>query len=245
MEAPQSGTAADFESGQILDFRGDPVKIRALIHALRLRHGIVQNPEFASETALIDPLPHQQLAVYEHMLTQEPLRFLLADDAGAGKTIMTGLYLRTQLWRQRLRRILIVSPAGLVGNWHSELERLFQLDFRLVEGSSVKKGNPFVGPEGDRLIVSIDSLAGRNLFAHLQSRAVDPYELSLCWQSVAVSLCRRLQGTSGDDRSFLEDILIRCTEREMHKKPGAVDRPRLCFTGSLDLVQPIRPRPWI
>ena len=63
---------------QGLDFMGDPAKVQALVHALRLRHGIVENPEFAAETALIDPLPHQQIAVYDHMLQQDPLRFLLA-----------------------------------------------------------------------------------------------------------------------------------------------------------------------
>lgn len=146
MTDPKSGTTTQSNAVQGLDFMGDPIKIRALIHALRLRHGITENPEFAAETALIDPLPHQHIAVYEHMLQQDPLRFLLADDAGAGKTIMTGLYIRTQLMRYRLRRILIVPPAGLVGNWQRELEHLFQFHFCIVEGSSTRQGNPFVGP---------------------------------------------------------------------------------------------------
>ena len=69
------------------------------------------------------------------MLKQPRLRFLLADDAGAGKTIMSGLYIREMLSRRLLRRILIVPPAGLIGNWRRELLKLFNLPFRIVRGS--------------------------------------------------------------------------------------------------------------
>ena len=99
-----------------LDFAGDPAALSAVAEALRLAHGHQFNPAFASETARIDPLPHQRIAVCERMLRQDPLRFLLADDAGAGKTIMTGLYVREMLSRGRIRRVLVVPPAGLVGN---------------------------------------------------------------------------------------------------------------------------------
>ncbi len=90
------------------------------------------------------------------MLRQEPLRFLLADDAGAGKTIMTGLYVREMLSRGRIRRVLIVPPAGLVGNWERELRTLFGLRFRIAAGAD----NPFRGADGDRVIVSLDTLTG-------------------------------------------------------------------------------------
>ena len=87
------------------------------------------------ETSLIDPLPHQRLSVYEHLLPQSRLRFLLADDAGAGKTIMGGLYVREMLVRRLIRRVLVVPPAGLVGNWERELRTLFSLAFRIVAPS--------------------------------------------------------------------------------------------------------------
>ena len=103
------------ESSPPLDFAGDPAAVLLVAEAHRLAHGHQFNAAFASETARIDPLPHQRIAVYERMLPREPLRFLLADDAGAGKTIMTGLYLREMLFRRRIRRVLIVPPAGLVG----------------------------------------------------------------------------------------------------------------------------------
>ncbi|MBI2201894.1 MAG: hypothetical protein HYU43_08145, partial [Armatimonadetes bacterium] len=87
----------------------------------------------------------QRIAVYDYMLKQHRLLFLLADDAGAGKTIMSGLYIREMLSRRLLRRILIVTPAGLVGNWHRELLMLFNLPFRMVNGNDARHENPFVG----------------------------------------------------------------------------------------------------
>ena len=161
-----------------LDFAGDPAAVLLVAEAYRLAHGHQFNAAFASETARIDPLPHQRIAVYERMLRQEPLRFLLADDAGAGKTIMTGLYIREMLFRQRIRRALIVSPAGLVGNWERELRTLFRLQCRIVSGSDVRGGaNPFVGTSGDRVVVSLDTLATERAFAALRDPAVAPYDL--------------------------------------------------------------------
>ena len=96
------------------------------------------NPAFATEVSQIDPLPHQRIAVYEHMLKQFPLRFLLADDAGAGKTIMSGLVIREGKARRLIKRVLIVTPAGLIGNWKSELATLFSLQFRIVSGADAR-----------------------------------------------------------------------------------------------------------
>lgn len=160
-----------------LDFAGDPQAAMLVCEAHRLAYGHQFNPVFASETARIDPLPHQRIAVYERMLTQEPLRFLLADDAGAGKTIMTGLYIREMLSRRRISRVLIIPPAGLVGNWERELRTLFRLQCRIVEGADARRGNPFTGSQGDRVIVSLDTLSVGNLFAALAEEQVEPYDL--------------------------------------------------------------------
>ena len=160
-----------------LDFAGDPSALLLVAEAYRLAHGHQFNPTFASETSRIDPLPHQRIAVYERMLPQDPLRFLLADDAGAGKTIMTGLYIREMLSRRRIRRFLIVPPAGLVGNWERELRTLFRLQCRIVSGSDVRRGHPFVGSDGEAVIVSLDTLATDGVFAALCEPAVEPYDL--------------------------------------------------------------------
>ena len=160
-----------------MDFSADPNAVSAVAEAHRLAYGHLFNPAFATETSLIDPLPHQRIAVYEHMLQQAPLRFLLADDAGAGKTIMTGLYVREMLSRRLIRRVLIVSPAGLVGNWEREMRTLFRLPFGIVSGSDARSGNPFLGSESNLVIVSIDTLAGERMFSHLKDPQTDAYDL--------------------------------------------------------------------
>lgn len=160
-----------------LDFLTPAEIVHIVVEGERLAYGHLYNPAFASETSQIDPLPHQRMAVYEHMLTQPRLRFLLADDAGAGKTIMAGLYIREMLARRLIHRVLIVSPAGLISNWEREMRMLFSLQVRVVAGSEAKSGNPFIEPDSDFLIVSIDTLAGDKMFARLQAGNVRPYDL--------------------------------------------------------------------
>lgn len=91
----------------------DPELVRVAAEGERLAFGYLFNPAFAVETALIGPLPHQWITVSRHLLPQARLRFLLADDAGAGKTIMVGIDLQEMLVRRLIRRILVVPPAGL------------------------------------------------------------------------------------------------------------------------------------
>lgn len=163
-----------------LDFAASPEAVRLVAEAEQISFGHLFSPAFGTEISLVDPLPHQRLAVYEHMLNQSRLRFLLADDAGAGKTIMTGLYIREMLSRRLVRRVLIVPPAGLLGNWESEMNTLFGLPFRVATGNEAKKANPFLSTDesdSDLLIVSVDTLAGERMFARLQDPEVEPYDL--------------------------------------------------------------------
>ena len=161
----------------VLDFTAPPDVVKILAEGERLSFGHLANPGFASEISSIDPLPHQYLAVYDCMLRQPRLRFLLADDAGAGKTIMAGLYVREMLCRRLLRRILIVVPAGLVGNWRRELLTLFSLPFRIVSGEDALRGNPFVGENSDHIIISMDTLASPRMFERLKEPKVERYDL--------------------------------------------------------------------
>ena len=160
-----------------LDFSSSPDVVLAVVEGHRLAFGHLFNPTFATETSSIDPLPHQRIAVYEYMLPQPRLRFLLADDAGAGKTIMAGLYIREMLARRMISRVLILAPAGWVGNWERELRTLFSLPFRIVSGSEARTDNPFVGPDSSLLIVSVDTLAVERTFARLAELEVQPYDL--------------------------------------------------------------------
>lgn len=161
----------------VTDFRADSEMVRLFVEGERLDLGHLFSPSFGTETALIDPLPHQLIAVYNYMLPQPRLRFLLADDAGAGKTIMTGLYIREMLNRRLLRRILIVPPAGLVGNWKRELRTLFSLRLREVTSQDCREENPFTGPGSDMVIVSVDTLSGGRAFDRLSESNTEPYDL--------------------------------------------------------------------
>src|SRR6266487_1072989 len=160
-----------------IDFTANADIVRMVVEGERLTYGHLFNPAFATEISLIEPLPHQRIAVYDHMLQQSRLRFLLADDAGAGKTIMTGLYIREMLTRRLISRVLIVPPAGLVGNWEHEMRYLFNLSFTIVSGSDARTENPFTSSESDLLIVSIDTLRGDTMFSRLQEADVRPYDL--------------------------------------------------------------------
>lgn len=186
---------AELDEGTVnLDFEGDSQGVQSLVEAKRLRNAHRHSPTFASEVSRIDPLPHQRIAVYERMLEQPRLRFLLADDAGAGKTIMSGLYIREMLSRRLLRRILIVPPAGLVGNWQRELDHLFNLDFDIVSGSDARAENPFSGPDSNRLIVSIDTLAADSAFARLADEETCPYDLVIFDEAHKLSVRKDADG---------------------------------------------------
>ena len=202
--APQVRTAPP------LDFAGDPDAVSAVAEAWRLAYGHQFNPAFASEISRIDPLPHQRIAVYEHMLPQEPLRFLLADDAGAGKTIMTGLTVREMLSRGRIRRVLVVPPAGLVGNWKREMRTLFRLSFRIVTGSDARAGNPFRGPGSDLVIVSLDTLVGERLFARLCGADTPAYDLVVFDEAHKLSASTENRRTRKTLRYQLAEALAGC-----------------------------------
>lgn len=126
---------ADLELAQAglswtLDADGHLLRLVSEAHRIRLAH--LFDPHLAVHTSLVEPLPHQITAVYEAMLPRQPLRFLLADDPGAGKTIMAGLLIKELLVRGDLSRCLIVCPGSLVEQWQDELDRRFDLPFEIM-----------------------------------------------------------------------------------------------------------------
>jgi SNF2 family DNA or RNA helicase len=224
-EPTSSGKKEAKRPPPILDFTADPDAVKVLAEGERISFGHLTNPTFATEISNIDPLPHQRIAVYDHMLRQPRLRFLLADDAGAGKTIMAGLYVREMLSRRLLRRILVVAPAGLVGNWRRELLRLFSLPFHIVEGADARQGNPFVGTDGDQVIVSMDTLASPRMLGRLKEDGVAPYDL------VIFDEAHKLSADRG------ADLRVRKTDRyclaeTLAGVPGGDDRWRLPWSAS-------------
>ena len=118
-------------------FDGDPHLFRLAAEALRIRMASRFDPMLAVSTSDLEPLPHQIKAVYGELLPRTPLRFLLADDPGAGKTIMAGLYIKELKLRGDLARCLIVAPGSLVEQWQEELLDKFGLRFELLTRSMI------------------------------------------------------------------------------------------------------------
>ena len=140
------------------DAPGDDYKL--VVEALRINVAHLFDPMMAVHTSNVEPLPHQITAVYESMLPRQPLRFVLADDPGAGKTIMAGLFIRELIMRADARRILIVAPGGLVDQWQDEMFEKFGLYIEIFGREMEEQsriGNPF--EERDLLIVRLDQLS--------------------------------------------------------------------------------------
>jgi len=147
-------------AGRPWNFDGDGALLRLVSEAYRIRLAYLFDPLLAVHTSLIEPLPHQITAVYGEMLTRQPLRFLLADDPGSGKTIMTGLLIKELLVRGDLHRCLIVSPGSLVEQWQDELSRRFHLSFKIAttdELDAARTGNWFA--ETNLAICRLDKLS--------------------------------------------------------------------------------------
>ncbi len=119
-------------------FQADGALFRLVSEAYRIRLAYVFDPLIAVHTSLVDPLPHQITAVYETMLAKQPLRFLLADDPGAGKTIMTGLLIKELMIRGDLHRCLIITPGNLVEQWQDELSRRFHITFEILTNDRIE-----------------------------------------------------------------------------------------------------------
>jgi superfamily II DNA or RNA helicase len=140
------------------DASGDEFKLAA--EAFRINLAYLFDPMMAVHASNVEPLPHQITAVYEAMLPKQPLRFVLADDPGAGKTIMAGLYIRELIMRADAARVLIVAPGSLVNQWQDELFEKFGLMFTIFTRESVEQaitGNPF--EESNFMIARIDQLS--------------------------------------------------------------------------------------
>ena len=159
-------------SGQF-NFKGDPEKFILFAEAERINSAYQFDPLFAINCSVVDPLPHQVEAVYKYLLPQPTIRFLLADDTGAGKTIMTGLLLKELLMRRRLERILIITPGGLTKQWQEdEMGVKFNIPFKLVN-RSVFNSEPTVFQNYDKIVASIDFISREDILSVLSNTQWD------------------------------------------------------------------------
>ena len=147
-------------AGRAWAFDADPAGFKLALEAYRISLAHLFDPMMAVHTSNVEPLPHQISAVYEAMLPRQPLRFVLADDPGAGKTVMAGLLIREMILRADARRVLIVSPGSLSEQWQDELREKFGLEFELFSREKQEQchSRNFFG-EQDRLIARLDQLS--------------------------------------------------------------------------------------
>jgi SNF2 family DNA or RNA helicase len=141
-------------------FDGDGELFRLISEAYRIRMAYLFDPWLAVHISFVEPLPHQITAVYGEMIPRQPLRFLLADDPGAGKTIMTGLYIKELMLRGDLERCLIVTPGNLSEQWQDELNQKFGLPFDILTNDRIeaaRTGNALA--EMPLVIVRLDKLS--------------------------------------------------------------------------------------
>jgi len=137
-------------------FDGDPLRFKIGIEALRLQLAYEYDPYFTLSIARVDPLPHQLEAVYDYFMKLPRIRFLLADDPGAGKTIMAGLLIKELKIRGLIQRVLIVAPANLTFQWERELKDKFREQFKIIN-SSILRTDYGINPwqENHQVITSV------------------------------------------------------------------------------------------
>ena len=187
-------------------FDADGGLFRLASEARRLKNAHLSDPFAAVDTSGIEPYPHQIEAVYEKFLEQRPLRYLLADDPGAGKTIMSGLLIRELLIRGDVARCLIVAPGSLVEQWQDELWEKFGLRFDIMSRAAVEEsrtGNPFL--EKNMLVARVDQLArSEELTAKLSQ---SDWDLVIVDEAHKMSARRDRDGLNKTKRFELGEVL--------------------------------------
>lgn len=191
------------------EFDGDPLRFKLGIEAARLGLAYEYDPYFSLSIARVDPLPHQLEAVYDYFLRLPRIRFLLADDPGAGKTIMAGLLLKELKIRGLVTRTLIVAPANLTFQWQRELKDKFREQFDVMRGDVLRTQygqNPW--QERNQLITSVSWI----------SRVEDAKEslLRSSWDLVIVDEAHKMSAYSSDKKTLAFQIGEALSQRTDH-----------------------------
>ncbi len=182
-------------SPDVHPFDGRPEHFALGVEALRLGLAYEYDPYFALSIARIDPLPHQLEAVYDYFIKAPRIRFLLADDPGAGKTIMAGLLIQELKARGLLKRILIVTPANLTFQWQRELRDKFNQQFEILNSHILRAQygtNPWM--ERDQVITSISWVS-----------YIDDARASLLrsrWDLIIVDEAHKMSAASPDNKTL-------------------------------------------
>jgi superfamily II DNA or RNA helicase len=212
-------------------FDGDASKFRLGVEAMRLGLAYEYDPYFSLSIARVDPLPHQLEAVYDYFIKLPRIRFLLADDPGAGKTIMAGLLIKELKIRGLVKRTLIVTPANLSFQWQRELKDKFRENFEIIR-SDVLRANYGMNPWQDKnqVITSVSWV----------SRVEDAKEslLRSSWDLIVVDEAHKMSAYSADKKTLayqLGEALSQMTDHYllMTATPHKGDPENFCLFLSL------------
>jgi superfamily II DNA or RNA helicase len=191
-------TAEQLEHLTILDarhsFDGDGRLLRLGLQAYALGIAYEFDPYFGLSISRVDPLPHQLEAVYDYLLKLARVRFLLADDAGAGKTIMSGLLIRELELRGLAERVLIVCPSNLAFQWQRELKEKFDTKFLVMKGQDIRDQfgvNQWL--ERNRVITSLDLAKRQDILPGLRQ---------VHWDLVIVDEAHRMSAADESHKSM-------------------------------------------
>lgn len=171
----------------LFSYRGDGQILRIGVQAYSLGIAYEFAPYFGLSISRVDPLPHQLEAVYDYLLKSARVRFLLADDAGAGKTIMAGLLIRELKLRGLADRVLIICPANLTFQWQRELKEKFEEKFTVLKGDQIREQfgiNQWL--ETPQVITSLDLAKRENILPGLKQ---------VRWDLVIVDEAHRMSWT--------------------------------------------------
>jgi superfamily II DNA or RNA helicase len=175
-------------------YSGDGKLLRLGLQAYALGIAYEFDPYFGLSISRVDPLPHQLEAVYDYLLKPARVRFLLADDAGAGKTIMSGLLIRELELRGLAERILIVCPANLAFQWQRELKEKFDTKFLVLKGQDIRNQfgvNQWL--ERNRVITSLDLAKRQDILPGLRQ---------VHWDLVIVDEAHRMSAADDSHKSM-------------------------------------------
>ena len=188
-------------------YQGDPKLFKLGLEALRIRLAYEYDPFFGLSISRVDPLPHQLDAVYNHLLKAWRCRFLLADDAGAGKTIMAGLLLKELKLRGLVERVLIICPANLSFQWRREMRDRFEEDFELITGYRLREAYAVnVWNQHPQIITSMD-LAKLDYVLPSVNQAED-------WDLVIVDEAHRMSARDPDHKSERYRLAKSCGRKQ-------------------------------
>ena len=194
----------------ILDFSAKASQVFLVIEALRLRFASVFDPLLAMNVSKIDPLPFQIEAVYDYILKLPRIRFLIADDPGAGKTIMAGLIIKELKLRGICHRILIVVPGHLKYQWQRELKERFQEAFTIIDRNFFNVHyieNPW--QKENQVITSMDFAKREEILPSLISTS---WDLIVVDEAHKMAAYKHKDKLSKTDRYKLGEILSKITE---------------------------------